>query len=113
MSSTNPGSGDEAREDEIGLGDEDEELMRPTNGDIDHDVPSIDAEAGQEKADDQLTPTDAPASLLDPDDTGSTTLSPRTVDDAQRPFSPGSVEDSTSLPDDTPSLHVSQPDPAH
>jgi hypothetical protein len=115
MSSTNSGSGDDAGADEIDLGDEDEELLRPTNGNLDHHASSIVDETGQEKADDQVTTTDAPVSLLD-NDTGSATPSPRVVDDelhAQRPFSPGSLEDSTSLPDETPSLHVSQLEYAH
>lgn len=111
MSSPIPRSGDEAREDEIDLGDEDGELTRTTNGEFEHDVPSIPDEPGREETDGHLlTPRRAPTSHLDNNNPDSTALSLPGVDESTRPLSLRSLEDSASLPDDTPSLHVGDSD---
>lgn len=115
MSSTNQGSDDGAREDELDLGQEDDELPTQTNGHVETNSGTrIDSEQEKEQEqeqDDQLIYNDAPLSVAASDDQ----LSQRAgsiaeTETASRQGYPvraaGGVADTASLPDDTPSLHV-------
>lgn len=104
------GSDDRARADELDLGDEDQEYSHPTpNGTPDHarstnglgddsmayieeDLPAVDS------------PDLTPAKNAPPVDvhTNDAPVSPR----PGQPGAPGSVDETVSTPDDTPSLHV-------
>ncbi|KKA25074.1 Vacuolar assembly/sorting protein VPS8 [Rasamsonia emersonii CBS 393.64] len=116
MSSTNQGSDDGAREDELDLGQEDDELPTQTNGHVETNSGTrIDSEQEKEQEqeqDDQLIYNDAPLSVAASDDQ----LSQRAgsiaeTETASRQGYPvraaGGVADTASLPDDTPSLHGS------
>lgn len=116
MSSTNKGSDDGAREDELDLGQEDHELATPTNGHADrnYDDPVDKEEKEDEQQDDQLLHNDAPISVAASDDELSQRVGTLT-DTASTQGHPiqvaGSVDDTISIPDDTPSLHVCWPYP--
>jgi hypothetical protein len=109
MSSTNQGSDDGAREDELDLGQEDADPATHTNGHVDHhDDTPIDKEEKdeEEEEEDQLIQNDAPLSVAASDEelrqqAGSVA---EIVSHQGHPAS--SADDTTSIPDDTPSLHV-------
>ncbi|KAL1970528.1 hypothetical protein VTN77DRAFT_4172 [Rasamsonia byssochlamydoides] len=110
MSSTNQGSDDGAREDEPDLGQKDDELATQTNGHVGSNYDSnrdtrIHKEGEEEQQlDDQLIHNDAPLSVADRNDVPSRLAETETETASQQGHP---VDDTTSLPDDTPSLHGS------
>lgn len=107
MSSTNNGNDDGARADELDLGQENGAFGARTNGHI----PDVDEPANRiavdEQWDDQLIQSDAPvpvATSTDEHNVASSANGPEEDDPFRRPAA--AAEDSSSVPDDTPSLHV-------
>jgi vacuolar protein sorting-associated protein 8 len=88
MSSTNEGSDDGAREDELDLGQQDEELPAHPDGDESHGTEDIDDMPSVKDRDLQDDSVDEGSSQLLP------------------PVSKA-TDEASSIPDDTPSLHVS------
>lgn len=116
MSSTNQGSDDGAREDELDLGQEDDELPTQINGHVESNsgtrLDDREEKEQEQEHDDQLIHNDAPLSVVASDDQPSQQAgSIAETETASRPgyrvhAAAGSVDDTASLPDDTPSLHV-------
>lgn len=94
MSSTNEGNDEGAREDELDLGQEDEDLPAHVNGKSEDIVDSYDAD---------LPSVNVDNSDFDQQDQGTPRLPPTQT--------PGSADELSSVPDDTPSLHVSADGP--
>lgn len=98
MSSTNEGNDEGAREDELDLGQEDEDLPAHVNGqseDADEDI--VQSNETEEPTDD-LPSVNVDNYDYDQQDEGTPHLPPQ---------APGSADGLSSIPDDTPSLHVS------
>lgn len=108
MSSTIEGSDDGAREDQLDLGQEDEELPLRTKGHVDDDDGQLEeVKDAPLHNGGRLSPADSQ------DKSGPRAGSVVEVgsDDALSPQhqpvrAPGSVDETASIPDDTPSLHV-------
>jgi hypothetical protein len=92
MSSTNEGNDEGAREDELDLGQEDEDLPAHVNGQ------SEDADEDIVQSNETEEPTDDLPSVNVDKHEGTPHLPPQ---------APGSADELSSIPDDTPSLHVS------
>lgn len=111
MSSMIEGSNDRAREDELDLGEEDEGDVQPkSNGvSVDEVSPEGYAEGSmayiEEDLPDVASPNNNSFDRRNPQldaGTGNVPLSPR----IRQLGTPGSVDETASTPDDTPSLHV-------
>lgn len=109
MSSTIEGSDDGDREDQLDLDQDDEELPLQPNGHTDHDRPAEDVNDAPAHNGEPLSVTKDEGQkspyLNSPADVASDGVlsSPR----GYTARAPGSVDDTASTPDDTPSLHVS------
>lgn len=102
MSSTNEGNDEGAREDELDLGQEDEDLPAHVNGKSEdaHDD-TVESSFVAESTDD-LPSVNVDSHDYDQQDEGTPYLPPQV---------PGSADELSSIPDDTPSLHVSDNGP--
>jgi vacuolar protein sorting-associated protein 8 len=102
MSSTNEGNDEGAREDELDLGQEDEDLPAHVNGKSEdaHDD-TVESNFAGESTDD-LPSANADNQDYDQQDEGTSHLPPQGL---------GSADELSSIPDDTPSLHVSENEP--
>ncbi|KAJ9270156.1 hypothetical protein DTO212C5_3650 [Paecilomyces variotii] len=109
MSSTIEGSDDGDREDQLDLDQDDEELPLQPNGHTDHDRPAEDVNDAPAHNGEPLSVTENEGQkspyLNSPADVASDGVlsSPR----GYTARAPGSVDDTASTPDDTPSLHGS------
>lgn len=109
MSSTIEGSDDGDREDQLDLGQDDEELPLQPNGHTDHDRSGEDVNDALSHNGEPLSVTQneaqkSPYVDLAPDGASDGVLSSQQGYPAR---APGSVDGTASTPDDTPSLHVS------
>lgn len=116
MSSMAEGSEGWEREDELDLGQDEHDLQTPGHdAAIDHDYPGPSPQ--------KLEPVEAEVEELDTIDNAQDQASEKTLDadgpqlpqtppprKAQVNAAPGSVDETASTPDDTPSLHVSSRD---
>lgn len=97
MSSTNEGNDEGAREDELDLGQEDEELSTHVGKSEDTDEDTVVSNTVEEPVDD--LPSVNVDRDFDQQDEGTPHLPLQ---------APGSADELSSIPDDTPSLHVSE-----
>jgi hypothetical protein len=102
MSSTNEGIDDGAREDELDLGQEDEDLPAHVNGQSENAHEDILGRNETEESTDDLPSVNVDNQDYDQQDEGTPHLPPQ---------APGSADELSSIPDDTPSLHVSDDRP--
>lgn len=100
MSSTNEGNDEGAREDELDLGQEDEDLPAHVNGQSEYAGDAAERNDEEEQTDD-LSSVDVTNQEFDQQDQSTPRLPPQ---------APGSADELSSIPDDTPSLHVSTTD---
>lgn len=106
MSSLNQGSDDGAREDQLDLGQEEDEVATLTNG-HNHDRGDTTVDQDEtERSEDQWRLNDAPLSIAASHDKNESETGSPSGSTHLLPAVAGSVEDTSSLPDDTPSLHV-------
>lgn len=108
MSSTIEGSDDGEREDQLDLGQDDEELSLQPNGHIDHDRSVEEVNDAASHNDESLSVTESQDQKGLYVDSAAEVASDGVLSSqhGQTARAPGSVDDTASTPDDTPSLHV-------
>jgi hypothetical protein len=104
MSSSNLGGDNGTREDQLDLGQEDDEAVTLTNGHGGGDT-TVDPDEA-ERSEDRLGLDDASLSVSASHDEIELKTSSPGGSSPHLPAAAGSGEDTSSLPDDTPSLHV-------